>query len=143
VPVIRCRHENTSDGFYIDFRTDENVQTGTIKASSGTMTYNSASDARLKHNVEDMPEGLNNVLGMRPVKFNWDEKKGGLEARGFLAQELNDHYSWAVTEGGDNPLSDPWTADYGKLTPVLVKAIQEQQNIIDDLKARIEILETS
>jgi hypothetical protein len=31
--------------------------------------------------------------------------------------------------------------DYGKLTPLLVKAIQEQQTIIEDLKARIETLE--
>jgi hypothetical protein len=31
--------------------------------------------------------------------------------------------------------------DYGKLTPLLVKAIQEQQTIIDDLKSRIETLE--
>ena len=31
--------------------------------------------------------------------------------------------------------------EYGKLTPILVKAIQEQQTIIDDLKARIETLE--
>ena len=33
------------------------------------------------------------------------------------------------------------TMEYGKLTPLLVKAIQEQQDIIDDLKARIEALE--
>jgi hypothetical protein len=31
--------------------------------------------------------------------------------------------------------------DYAKLTPLLVKAVQEQQTIIDDLKSRIETLE--
>jgi hypothetical protein len=31
--------------------------------------------------------------------------------------------------------------DYGRITPLLVKAIQEQQTIIEDLKARIETLE--
>ena len=31
--------------------------------------------------------------------------------------------------------------DYGRMTPLLVKAIQEQQTIIDDLKARIKTLE--
>ena len=31
--------------------------------------------------------------------------------------------------------------NYGKITPTLVKAIQEQQTIIEDLKSRIETLE--
>jgi hypothetical protein len=31
--------------------------------------------------------------------------------------------------------------DYSKLTPILLKAIQEQQEIINDLKSRIETLE--
>ena len=31
--------------------------------------------------------------------------------------------------------------DYGRITPLLVKAIQEQQTIIEDLKLRIETLE--
>ena len=143
VPVIRCRHENSSSGFYMDFRTDENVVTGTIKDVSGTMTYASASDSRLKNNVETMPEGLTEVLEMNPVKFTWDEKKGGGESRGFVAQELNNQYSWAVQEGGDDPYEDSWQIDYSKLTPVLVKALQEQQTIIDDLKARIETLESN
>jgi hypothetical protein len=143
VPVIRCRHENSSNGFYIDFRTDENAVTGTIKDVSGTMTYASASDARLKNDVETIPEGLTEVLAMNPVKFTWDEKKGGNESRGFLAQELNNQYSWAVQEGGDDPYQDPWQADYGKLTPVLVKAVQELKAELDAAKARITTLESA
>ena len=143
VPVIRCRHENSSNGFYIDFRTDENAVTGTIKDVSGTMTYASASDSRLKNNVETIPEGLTEVLAMNPVKFTWDEKKGGNESRGFLAQELNNQYPWAVQSGGDDPHTDPWQADYGKLTPVLVKAVQELKAELDAAKARIETLESN
>ena len=143
VPVVRCRHENSSNGFYIDFRTDENVTTGTIKDVSGTMTYASASDSRLKNNVETIPEGLTEVLAMNPVKFTWDTKKGGGESRGFLAQELNNQYSWAVQQGGDDPYEDPWQADYGKLTPVLVKAVQELKAELDAAKARITELENA
>ena len=143
VPVIRCRHENSSNGFYIDFRTDENATTGTIKDVSGTMTYASASDSRLKNDVETIPEGLTEVLAMNPVKFTWDAKKGGGESRGFLAQELNSQYSWAVQEGGDDPYQDPWQADYGKLTPVLVKAVQELKAELDAAKARITTLESA
>jgi hypothetical protein len=48
---------------------------------------------------------------------------------------------WAVSEGGENEKENPWGVDYGKLTPVLVKAIQEQQTIIESLEARITALE--
>ena len=86
---------------------------------------------------------MTEVLAMNPVKFTWDEKKGGNESRGFLAQELNNQYSWAVQEGGDDPYTDPWQADYGKLTPVLVKAVQELKAELDAAKARITTLESA
>ena len=148
-PVIRVRHENTTAGNYIEFRTDENVLTGQIQDVSGTMQYQSASDSRLKENVESMTEGLTDVLAMNPVKFTWKnivtENKTvdmkSAESRGFLAQELNEHYPWAVSEGGENEKENPWGVDYGKLTPVLVKAIQEQNDLIESLTARITALE--
>jgi hypothetical protein len=148
--VVRIRHENTTAGNYIEFRTDENVLTGQIQDVSGTMQYQSASDSRLKENVESMTEGLTDVLAMNPVKFTWKnivtENKTvdmkSAESRGFLAQELNEHYPWAVSEGGENEKENPWGVDYGKLTPVLVKAIQEQQTIIESLEARITALES-
>ena len=77
------------------------------------------------------------------VSYTWDAKKGGGESRGFLAQELNNQYSWAVQEGGDDPYQDPWQADYGKLTPVLVKAVQELKAELDAAKARITTLESA
>ena len=66
-----------------------------------------------------------------------------VESRGFLAQELNAEYPWAVSEGGEDEKTNPWAVDYGKLTPILVKAIQEQQTIINDLKSRITTLENA
>ena len=52
----------------------------------------------------------------------------------MIAQELNDVIPNVVQEGGDDVTEEPWSVDYGKLTPYLIKAIQEQQTIIDDLK---------
>jgi hypothetical protein len=46
-----------------------------------------------------------------------------------------------VREGGDNVAEHPWSVDYGKLTPYIIKAMQEQQTIIESLTARIETLE--
>jgi hypothetical protein len=148
-PVIRMRHESTTAGRYIEFRTDENVLTGVIQDVSGTMQYQSASDSRLKENVESMSEGLTEVLAMNPVKFTWKDivtenktvDMEGAESRGFLAQELNEQYPWAVSEGGEDEKEKPWSVDYGKLTPVLVKAIQELKAELDAAKARITELE--
>jgi uncharacterized protein YlxW (UPF0749 family) len=47
----------------------------------------------------------------------------------------------AVTPGGDDPAKNPWTVDYGRVTPLLVKAVQEQQAEIEALKAKITALE--
>jgi hypothetical protein len=114
------------------------------------MAYQSASDSRLKENVESMSEGLTEVLAMNPVKFTWKDivtenktvDMEGAESRGFLAQELNEQYPWAVSEGGEDEKEKPWSVDYGKLTPILVKAIQEQQTLIESLEARIAALES-
>jgi hypothetical protein len=155
--VMRLRHESTTAGNYIEFRTDENVPTGIIQDVNGTMAYQSSSDSRLKENVESMTEGLTEVLAMNPVKFTWKDvvtenktvDMEGAESRGFLAQELNEQYPWAVSEGGEDEKENPWSVDYGKLTPILVKAMQEQQALIEaqattitDLTARITALES-
>ena len=40
-----------------------------------------------------------------------------------------------VTKGGEDPAKEPWSVDYGRVTPLLTKAIQEQQVEIESLKA--------
>lgn len=56
--------------------------------------------------------------------------------------ELNFAFPQSVSAGGEDPKSDPWMVDYSKLTPVLVKAVQELQLQIETLKAENEILKT-
>ena len=57
---------------------------------------------------------------------------------GFLAQQLFEIFPDAVSEGGEDADIDPWMVDYGRLTPLLVKAIQDQQKEIDQLKKENE-----
>ena len=42
-------------------------------------------------------------------------------------------YPVAVFEGGEDEKTNPWTVDYSSLTPLLVKGIQDQQQIIEQL----------
>ena len=58
--------------------------------------------------------------------YNYKSAPGRNET-GFIAQQLNTVIPDAVTPGGENPVEKPWTVDYSRVTPVLVKAIQEQQ----------------
>lgn len=96
----------------------------------------SLSDSRDKSNVEDSTYGLEVVKSLRPVTFEWDTRDGvkkGVKDLGFIAQELqsvDNEYLGLVYD--ENP--EKLEATYGRLIPVLVKAIQE-------LTAKVEALE--
>ena len=57
---------------------------------------------------------------------------------GTLANAISDIYPQAVTAGGDDPKTHPWQVDYGKLTPLLVKSVQDLQSENDQLKVRAD-----
>jgi hypothetical protein len=114
-------------------------QIGRIWQNAATsVAYATTSDERLKENLRPF-NALGYILEMNPTRYTW--KQGKEDGIGFIAQELFEVFPDAVCEGGDDVTKQPWSIDYVKLIPVLTKAIQEQQVIIDDLKSRIETLE--
>jgi hypothetical protein len=76
---------------------------------------------------------LDKVVSLKPVRYQW--KKGGSSNIGFIAQDVEQ----VIPEVVDPPTTD--TDYYGIRTtdmiPFLVKATQEQQKQIDDLKQQI------
>jgi hypothetical protein len=128
-------------------------QSGNVGAPSGTNIYN-ASDVRLKQNITSISGSLNSVLALNPVKFNWIdnfvESENGKDMLGFVAQEVQPIIP-EVVEGfgagsifvGETEIDNPLRVNEKFLIPVLTKAIQEQQAIIDSLIARIEALENN
>jgi hypothetical protein len=108
-----------------------NSANNVIRAAVTTIT--SLSDGRDKKDVEDLPVGLSFIETLKPVKFVWDERdengKHNIKDFGFIAQDLKsaqeeygvDDILKLVYE--ENP--DKLEASYGKLIPILVKAIQE------------------
>ncbi len=103
----------------------------------------SLSDARDKKEVEDLNVGLEFIDGLRPVKFVWDDRneygKHDIADFGFIAQDLK--AAEEAVEMADvlklvydeNP--EKLEASYGKLIPILVKAIQELSAEVKTLKA--------
>jgi len=90
------------------------------------------SDERLKTDVVEMNNALKTVNSIKAVNFTW--KKDGSQDFGFLAQDLKKVIPQAV-HGTDDGL---YGVDYGRLTSVLVKAIQEQSVQIKALQEKLD-----
>ncbi|CAB4152962.1 Intramolecular chaperone auto-processing domain containing protein [uncultured Caudovirales phage] len=99
--------------------------------SSGGVWTN-ASDISIKKDIEDIQYGLNEVLKLKPRYYKM--KANDLEQIGFISQEVEQVIKELVSTDnlGMKGLS------YGNLTAVLVKAIQEQQEQIEQLKTQIK-----
>jgi hypothetical protein len=113
---------------------------GTVYATSTTIS--AISDIRYKENVRDLDVGLDAVMALKPRLYDWKEGKGAdiKNARGFIAQEFEEVFPDLIDEWKD-PAPEgeaPYKSVRQDLIPVLVKAIQEQQALIQSLKARLD-----
>ena len=127
--IVRMGGDATTD-FAIDVG-DGDAGTNNINKirASAFVTF---SDERLKTDVDTMDDALGIVNSMKPVNFTW--KQGGTRDFGFLAQDLQKVIPQAV-HGNEEGM---FGVDYGRLTSILVKAIQEQNAQIEALKNKLD-----
>lgn len=94
------------------------------------------SDARWKTNIADLDYGLAALQRLRPVSFAWKDGNQDQAHLGLLAQEVEPIIPEAVVHGAapDEPLG----MNYSTLIPVLIKAIQEQQTVLEQQSARLD-----
>ena len=100
------------------------------------------STRKAKKNIEPIDIGLDFILSLEPVKY--DLKQNDLSQVGFIAEDMPDERLQVIQPNDNDDLSkgySPQSVNYKQITAPLVKAIQEQQTIIEDLKSRIETLE--
>ena len=120
------------------FRTynGSNTEIGSIArvTTTNAIVYNTTSDQRLKSNIVDSEPVLDKLLTVKVRQFDWTEGDLHQDA-GFIAQELAPILSGIVTEGKTE--EDMWQLDYSRLTPYLVKAIQELNAKVDALEAQL------
>jgi len=116
----------------------DTVDQGTISVSS---------DYRIKKDIQSQTlTAIDRINEIRPVTYtyadneslNW--KADGVIREGFIAHELAEVIPSAV-DGEKDAENQIQSLKLDALCSVMVKAIQEQQTIINDLKARIETLE--
>jgi hypothetical protein len=114
-------------------------------AQNTNNSYGSISDIKLKENIVDATPKLEKLNQVRVVNYNLI---GGEQKQiGVIAQELEHIFPSMIEETVDRDAegkdlgTTTKAVKYSVFVPMLIKAIQEQQAIITDLKSRIEALE--
>ena len=154
--------DNAENYFWVD--NVGNLRTGTtgsvVGSTGGTVVGTQTSDERIKKIEDSFEYGLNDVLKLKPIAFTLKEQKDGPRKLGFGAQSVQPIIPESVFDSNEcldgydpDPEDESGTRqipksdqtklgmEYTQLIPVLTKAIQEQQQLIEDLKSRIETLE--
>jgi hypothetical protein len=132
--------------YALDLPNNNTVGIGQARAYAW-VTY---SDGRAKTERNPLHYGLEEVMHLKPQSYYHHGTKGngikididpeGIYDIGLIAQEVYEIIPEAVNKPA-NEDTDLWSMSYDKLVPVLIKAMQEQQVIIDNQKGRIDQLE--
>jgi flagellar biosynthesis chaperone FliJ len=114
---------------------------------------NTSSDRRLKKNINEIKYGLDEIMKLQAVTYNWKDNDDRRLQLGFIAQDVEKIVPEIVTKSGisdeeferlekkGEKVTDTYGMQYTGLIPVLVKAVQEQQKVIEEKVNRISQLE--
>jgi hypothetical protein len=144
------------------------IGNGSIAWIGGQVSWSSYSDARFKKNINENVAGLDFILKLRPVTYQWDiemfdkflgipdsifndeiltqarKNKESIVYTGFLAQDvekaaLDVDFNFSGIQSPANE-NTPYSLSYGEFVVPLVKAVQEQQKTIQEQKNEINLL---
>jgi hypothetical protein len=143
-----CQNSNTST-FYCPYSYAYISAAGCVYFSAGGYIYqiSACSDRKIKTDIETIENGLELLLQLEPVEFDWNEtfyqiKTGWPEEKkhsvGFIAQEVEKILPEVVSISKDNGY---YVLDYPKLNAILVEGIKKHQLFIEDINNQITELE--
>ncbi|MEO0788970.1 MAG: tail fiber domain-containing protein [Bacteroidota bacterium] len=119
-------------GFSLRFHYGGDLR-GFINANTGA--YTQSSDRRLKDNIQGLGSVIDRVNELRPSTYHYLSDEDKTRVIGFVAQDAKEvfpefvHYSEA---------DELYGIDYAGFSVVAIRAIQEQQEIIDEQAVTIE-----
>jgi endosialidase-like protein len=132
------------DGFsnVIAFGWDGSLKARVDSVVIGTVTI--TSDARVKLDVQEDVPGLETVLALRPISFEYDQSKRliGFEPGrhyGLIAQELEPHLPLLLREevwDAGIPDESYFTLQHMELIPVLIQAIKDLTERVAAVEAK-------
>lgn len=135
---------------HASFRRSDTIVGSILMNGTTGITYATSSDERFKSVLREVDEGeaIERLRAFRPVVYQWkldhnetatvDGTPSGNEEWGLLAQEAVDVDPVAVSIGRGEPRSsdfEPWSIDYGRLTPDLIAALQVVERRVSALEA--------
>jgi hypothetical protein len=149
-------HNNANYGVYA---AADSATTAVAGFFDGDLSYTGSltgpSDKFLKENITELNGGLNAIMQLNPKTYVFKKDAHGMrlpegQQYGFLAQELELVFPTLVKEqkhignptgkGEDLDIHTYKSVDYISLIPVLTKALQEQQQMIEQLQEEIDTL---
>lgn len=120
-----------------------------------TGTFGQASDEKFKEGITDIKGSLSKIIDLKPKEYSFKKIDGydfpSGKRPGFLAQELNDVFPELVSsashliidksDSSKNRTDKYLSVDYISLIPHIVKAIQEQNNLLEEYKNSVTLLQ--
>lgn len=137
--IIQAGSNSSAGAEMIQFKRNDGTDIGNISQNSATtVAYNTTSDRRLKDNIVNTHFGINDLMKIQVRDYVYKADPAHTPTTGFIAQELYGIFPNAVTKPANE--EEMWSVDYGKVTPLLVKAIQDQQATIEAQQKQIDEL---
>ena len=143
--AIQIQHETLTDYWNVgigtntrNFRFEFNGSLrGQIESSTGAFTQ--GSDRRLKTEIEPVGKSLEKLVKLNPSSYYYKDSRSWAKQRsiGFIAQELQEQFPELVVTSDEGYLM----INYSGITVMAVKAIQEQQIIIQELEEKTKRME--
>ena len=112
---------------------------GYYSAYFNSSGVNNVSDARLKKDVETIPNPLEIINKLRGVYFKWNDGRSEERQTGFIAQEVNEVFKEVVDYDKD---PDIYAMRYDKITGLLTEGIKAVDKENTELKEKVSTLET-
>jgi hypothetical protein len=118
---------------------DAQIFEGEGRFRGDVVAYYSFSDERLKDEVKPLENSLDKVLAMQGVSYKWNsgERKGQSDI-GLIAQQVEKVVPEVVREKTNIDGDTYKSVNYEHLVGILIEAIKEQQQQIDELKKLIK-----
>ena len=106
-------------------------------------SYAGISDAKLKENIVDATPKLSDLMKVQVRQYNFKSDPNKVKQLGVVSQELESIFPGMIEESVDKDVNGndlgttTKSVKYSVFVPMLIKAIQEQQAIIEQLKAKV------
>lgn len=92
------------------------------------------SDKKLKKHITDTSRNIDDIMSMKVKDYRWKgSSRKSKKTTGLIAQDLQETHPELVSK-----LNNTLNVNYTNIVPMLIKAVQDQQKQIDDLKTQLE-----